>query len=150
MKVREDLFTAGFRPRLATPMLLAILGRLKDREQSSACFPKPAIAPRRLQDSAGLREEVSCGAKGTSPDERLQRPIDAYRFLEKLPLDQMAYLLAESSNSAALSKIRAYLQQVAADPDPRFPWWPMSWKRSGHAAGRQVRRDRRTGVSACS
>ena len=34
MKVREDLFTAGFRPRLATPMLLAILGRLKDREQS--------------------------------------------------------------------------------------------------------------------
>src|SRR5205809_314368 len=32
MKVREDLFTAGFRPRLASPMLLAILGRLKDRE----------------------------------------------------------------------------------------------------------------------
>ena len=32
MKVREDLFTAGFRPRLATPMLLAILGRMKDRE----------------------------------------------------------------------------------------------------------------------
>src|SRR6266852_6033908 len=32
MKVREDLFTAGFRPRLSTPMLLAILGRLKDRE----------------------------------------------------------------------------------------------------------------------
>src|SRR5215467_9676303 len=35
MKVREDLFTAGFRPRLATPMLLAILGRLKDREQAA-------------------------------------------------------------------------------------------------------------------
>ena len=34
VKVREDLFTAGFRPRLATPMLLAILGRLKDRELS--------------------------------------------------------------------------------------------------------------------
>src|SRR5246127_4222353 len=33
-KVREDLFTAGFRPRLAAPMLLAILGKLKDREQS--------------------------------------------------------------------------------------------------------------------
>src|SRR6266513_3488701 len=32
MKVREDLFTAGFRPRLAAPMLLAVLGRLKDRE----------------------------------------------------------------------------------------------------------------------
>src|ERR1700716_2797318 len=35
MKVREDLFTAGFRPRLATPMLFAIPGRLKDREQPS-------------------------------------------------------------------------------------------------------------------
>src|SRR6202158_2265677 len=35
MKVREDLFTAGFRPRLATPMLLAVLGRLKDREQAA-------------------------------------------------------------------------------------------------------------------
>src|ERR1700731_1289320 len=34
MKVREDLFTAGFRPRLGSPMLLAILGKLKDREQS--------------------------------------------------------------------------------------------------------------------
>ena len=34
MKVREDLLMAGFRPRLAAPMLLAILGRLKDREQS--------------------------------------------------------------------------------------------------------------------
>src|SRR5439155_1231288 len=32
MKVREDLFTAGFRPRLASPMLLAVLGKLKDRE----------------------------------------------------------------------------------------------------------------------
>src|SRR5260370_12776689 len=34
-KVRDDLMIAGLRPRLATPMLLAILGRLKDRELSS-------------------------------------------------------------------------------------------------------------------
>src|SRR5207237_8018142 len=34
MKVRDDMFTAGFRPRLAAPMLLAILGRLKEREQA--------------------------------------------------------------------------------------------------------------------
>src|SRR5262249_6219945 len=38
-------------------------------------------------------------------------PIDAYRFIEKLPLEQVAYLLAESSNSGALSKIRAYLNK---------------------------------------
>src|SRR5207245_1652839 len=35
MKVREDLFTAGFRPRLAAPMLLAVLGKLKDREMGN-------------------------------------------------------------------------------------------------------------------
>jgi len=37
--------------------------------------------------------------------------VDAYHFLEKFPLDQMAYLLAESNNSGALSKIRAYLNK---------------------------------------
>jgi hypothetical protein len=42
---------------------------------------------------------------------KMQAPVDAYRFLEKLPLEQMAYLLAESNNSAALSKIRAYLHK---------------------------------------
>jgi hypothetical protein len=41
----------------------------------------------------------------------MNAPVDAYRFLEKLPLDQLAFLLAESSNSAALSKIRAYLNK---------------------------------------
>jgi len=42
---------------------------------------------------------------------KMNAPIDAYHALEKLPLDQMAYLLAESNNSAALSKIRAYLNK---------------------------------------
>src|SRR6266705_2840743 len=35
LTVPADLFTAELRPRLATPMLLAILGRLKDREQAN-------------------------------------------------------------------------------------------------------------------
>ncbi len=46
MKVREDLFTAGFRPRLGTPTLLAILGRLKDREQA-AVLSKAGLSLRR-------------------------------------------------------------------------------------------------------
>jgi hypothetical protein len=41
----------------------------------------------------------------------MKAPIDAYRFLEKMPLERMAYLLAESNNSGALSKIRAYLNK---------------------------------------
>jgi tRNA nucleotidyltransferase (CCA-adding enzyme) len=109
MKAREDLFTAGFRPRLATPMLLAVLGRLKDRELHG------------VLSKAGYRsaetdvvvefEEQALEAQKELTGRKANTPIDAYRFLEKLPLDQTAYLLAESSNSAALSKIRAYLHK---------------------------------------
>jgi hypothetical protein len=41
----------------------------------------------------------------------MHAPIDAFHFVEKMALDQTAYLLAESNNSAALSKIRAYLHK---------------------------------------
>jgi tRNA nucleotidyltransferase/poly(A) polymerase len=109
MKVREDLFTAGFRPRLATPMLLAILGRLKDREQASLLSK---VGFRSAESAAVLEfEEVALEAQKELLGKKMKAPIDAYRFLEKLPLDQMAYLLAESNKSAALSKIRAYLNK---------------------------------------
>ncbi len=109
MKVREDLFTAGFRPRLATPMLLAVLGRLKDREQA-AVLSKAGYRSSESDAVLGFGEEADAAAKELS-GRKMNAPIDAYRFLEKVPLDQVAYLLAESRNSAALSKIRAYLNK---------------------------------------
>jgi tRNA nucleotidyltransferase/poly(A) polymerase len=109
MKVREDLFTAGFRPRLATPMLLAILGRLKDREQGGV-LSKAGYRSAETEGVLGFPEEALEAQKELA-GRKLNAPIDAYRFIEKLPLDQMAYLLAESRNSAALSKIRAYLNK---------------------------------------
>src|SRR2546430_1576991 len=39
------------------------------------------------------------------------RDLIEWKFLEKLPLDQIAYLMAESNKSAALSKIRAFLNK---------------------------------------
>ena len=109
MKVREDLFTAGFRPRLATPMLLAILGRLKDREQGSV-LSKAGFRSAEL-DHVLTFEEKALAAQKELVGKKLQAPIDAYHFLEKLPLEELAYLLAESGNSGALSKIRAYLHK---------------------------------------
>jgi hypothetical protein len=109
MKVREDLFTAGFRPRLATPMLLAILGRLKDREQGGV-LSKAGYRSAETDAVLGFGQEADEAAKELS-GRKLNAPIDAYRFIEKMPLDQVAYLLAESRNSAALSKIRAYLNK---------------------------------------
>src|SRR5438445_10427766 len=109
MKVREDLFTAGFRPRLATPMLLAILGRLKDREQASV-LSKAGFRAAEM-DTVLNFEEKTLAAQKELVGKKMQAPVDAYRFLEKLPLEQMAHLLAESNNSGALSKIRAYLHK---------------------------------------
>lgn len=109
VKVREDLFTAGFRPRLSTPMLLAILGRLKDREQSAVL----AKAGFRTAEAESILtfEEKALATQKAMVGKKMQAPVDAYRFLEKLPLEQVAYLLAESNNGGALSKIRAYLHK---------------------------------------
>ena len=109
MKVREDMFTAGFRPRLATPMLLAILGRLKDREQGGV-LSKAGYRSAESDTVLGFGQEADEAAKELS-GRKMNAPIDAYRFLEKMPLDEVAFLLAESRNSAALSKIRAYLNK---------------------------------------
>src|SRR5690242_6128679 len=109
MKVREDLFTAGFRPRMATPMLLAILGRLKDREQA-AVLSKAGYRSAETDLVMGFAQQADEAAKELT-GRKMNAPIDAYRFIEKMPLDQVAYLLAESRNSAALSKIRAYMNK---------------------------------------
>src|SRR6266567_1315489 len=85
MKVREDLFTAGFRPRLATPMLLAIVGRLKDREQANV-LAKAGF--RSAEADAVLSfEQQAREAQKELVGRKMNAPIDAYRFLEKLPLE---------------------------------------------------------------
>jgi tRNA nucleotidyltransferase (CCA-adding enzyme) len=109
MKVREDMFTAGFRPRLAAPMLLAILGRLKDREQSGV-LSKAGYRSAEADKVLGFEEEA-LDAQKELIGRKMNAPIDAYRFLEEMALDRTAYLLAESNNSGALSKIRAYLHK---------------------------------------
>jgi hypothetical protein len=109
MKVREDLFTAGFRPRLAAPMLLAVLGKLKDREQA-AVLSKAGYRSAEVEQALSFAEKALDSQKELV-GKKMNAPIAAYRFLEQMPVDQIAYLLAESSNSAALSKIRAYLNK---------------------------------------
>ena len=109
MKVREDLFTAGFRPRLATPMMLAVLGKMKDRELNQV-LSKAGYRSAEIDRVEGFPDEAESAQKELV-GKKLNAPIDAYKYLENLPLDQTAYLLAESRNSAALSKIKAYLNK---------------------------------------
>jgi tRNA nucleotidyltransferase (CCA-adding enzyme) len=107
--VREDLFTAGLRPRLATPMLLAILARLKDREQSGV-LSKAGYRSAESQEVLNFDKHIQTVQKELT-GKKVGTPLEAYKFLEKLPVDQIAYILAESNNSGAVSKIRAYLNK---------------------------------------
>jgi len=109
MKVREDLLSAGLRPRLQWAAASAILGRLKSRERSGALSrmgfrSADADAILGLEDAASKAQKMLSSRKTAAPG-------DAYKFLEKLPLDQMAVILAESSNSKALGKIRNYIHK---------------------------------------
>jgi tRNA nucleotidyltransferase (CCA-adding enzyme) len=109
IKVRDDLFMAGFRPRLATPMMLAILGRLKDREASHV-LSKLGFRAAEID----LIESFPDKAKEIQKDlagKKTKTPIDAYRYIERLSMEHVAYLLAESNNSAAISKLKAFLHK---------------------------------------
>ncbi|MDP9147376.1 MAG: hypothetical protein M3N22_06930 [Acidobacteriota bacterium] len=107
--VREDLFTAGLRPRLTTPMLLAIISRLKDREQTTT-LSKAGFRSAEAQEVLNFQKVVLAAQKELT-GKKLNAPLDAFRYLERLPLDQIAYIMAESNNSGAVSKIRAYLNK---------------------------------------
>jgi tRNA nucleotidyltransferase (CCA-adding enzyme) len=108
-KVRDELFMAGFRPRLATPMMLAILGRLKDRELSHL-LSKLGFRSAEIDAIEGFPEKVQETQKELT-GKKTKTPFDAFQFIEKMPLDYMAYILAESNNSGAVSKIKSYLHK---------------------------------------
>jgi tRNA nucleotidyltransferase (CCA-adding enzyme) len=109
LRARDDLAAAGIRPRLFAPVTYAALGKLKDRELSSALhrleFREREIeAVTTLEDRTQKLAAALAGRKTASPGE-------AYAFLEKTPGDLLAFLLAESSNSKAVSKVRTYLSK---------------------------------------
>jgi tRNA nucleotidyltransferase/poly(A) polymerase len=109
IKVRDDLFMAGYRPRLATPMMLAILGRLKDRELSSV-LSKLGFRSAEIETVESFPDKALAVQKELT-GKKTKTPIEAYRYIEKLPMEYVAYILAESNNSAAISKIKSFLHK---------------------------------------
>jgi tRNA nucleotidyltransferase (CCA-adding enzyme) len=109
IKVRDELFMAGFRPRLFLPMTLAILGRLKDRELSSM-LSKLGYRAAEIDAIESFPEKANEIQKELA-GKKTKTPIEAYRYIEKLPMEYVAYLLAESNNSAAVSKLKAFLHK---------------------------------------
>jgi tRNA nucleotidyltransferase (CCA-adding enzyme) len=109
IKVRDDLFMAGYRPRLATPMMLAILGRLKDRELGSV-LSKLGFRSAEIEAIESFPDKALAVQKELT-GKKTKTPIEAYRYIEKLPMEYVAYILAESNNSAAISKIKSFLHK---------------------------------------
>ena len=108
-RVREDMVSSGLRPRLFAPVTVAILGRLKDGERKSLLgrMSLPSSELRAVQDvepEALKMVKLLSGPKTTAAR-------DAYAFLEKAPLDLLAYILAESNNGKAVGKIRTYFNK---------------------------------------
>jgi tRNA nucleotidyltransferase/poly(A) polymerase len=109
LRARDDLGAAGIRPRLFAPITYMALGKLKDREISATLhrleFRQQEIeAVTSLEDRARKIIAVLAGRKTAAHSE-------AYTFLEKAPADLLAFILAESSNSKAVGKIRTYLNR---------------------------------------
>jgi tRNA nucleotidyltransferase (CCA-adding enzyme) len=108
-KVRDDMWSAGFRPRLLAPMTNAILGRLKGGERAEVLDrmdleSAEASEVNHLEAEALKLAKVLTGPKTASPR-------DAYAFLEKSSQDLLAFILAESSNAKAVAQIRNYLNK---------------------------------------
>ncbi len=113
MRVRENLMAAGLRPRLFAPATAAFLGRLKPREESAALH-RMGFRSAEIDHVLHLDVDAQKVVKILS-GRKTAAPVDALTFLEKAPLDVLAYILAESSNSKAVSKVKNFL----------FKWKPI-------------------------
>jgi tRNA nucleotidyltransferase/poly(A) polymerase len=109
LRARDQLIAEGLRPRLGAPMIAAILGKLRPREQSAA-LSKMGFRQAEMEAVLDGRHETEKAAR-LLVGSRLAAPIAALRFLEKLPLERMAVLLAEGANSRAIARIRLFLRK---------------------------------------
>jgi len=107
VRVRDEMIGAGYRPRLFAPATLALLRRLKPREQSAA-LARLELRSAEVESVLRLEAETRKIVQALT-SRKTAAPRDAYSFLEKVPLDILAYILAEVSNAKAVGKVRNYL-----------------------------------------
>jgi tRNA nucleotidyltransferase (CCA-adding enzyme) len=108
-RVRSNLYGAGLRPRLHLAVTYYTLGRLKDREASSA-----------LRNMEYRAAEMDALAKLVPETQKVLKVLkspktnaakDAYYYLAATPAEALAFIEVEMPNPRALSKIRNYLQK---------------------------------------
>jgi tRNA nucleotidyltransferase (CCA-adding enzyme) len=109
VRSRDELLSAGLRPRLTIPTAAAILGKLKSRDLSGVLHR----ARFRSNDIAAILKLEAEGKKLVRLliSRKTAVPRDAYTLLEATPLDLVGYVLAESKNTKAKAQIRNYLSK---------------------------------------
>ncbi|MGB6430348.1 MAG: hypothetical protein WBF06_07160 [Candidatus Acidiferrales bacterium] len=109
LRAREELLSAGLRPRLVVPVLRAVLGRLKDRERR-ALLVRLGFRAKVIEAVTGLEGEANKFAKLLG-SRKTAVPADAYAALVDAPEDILAFILAESNNKKAVGKIKNFLHK---------------------------------------
>ncbi len=89
--------------------MLAILGKLKDRELTNV-LSKLGFRSAEIDSIENFPERVAALEKELT-GKKTNSSIDAYHFIEKLPVENIAYILAESNKSAAVRKIKSFLHK---------------------------------------
>jgi tRNA nucleotidyltransferase (CCA-adding enzyme) len=105
----EQIAGAGLRVRLFAPVTWYLLRRLSPRERALALH-KMGLRADEVNAVAKL-EAAARDAQKALKGRQTEAPKDAYRYLEKLPRDVMAFMQAEHSNVKVNNKIRNYLHK---------------------------------------
>jgi len=107
VRSRDELLSAGLRPRLTIPTAAAILGKLKSRDLSTVLHR----AKFRASDISSILKLEGEGKKLVKIliSRKAAVPRDAYTLLEATPMEITAYVLAESKNTKAKAQIRNYI-----------------------------------------
>lgn len=108
-RAAEQLTGAGLRVRLFAPVIWYLLRRLSSRERALA-LRKMGLRADEMNAVAKL-EAATRDAQKALKGRQTEAPKDAYRYLEKMPRDLMAFAQVEHSNPRVNNKIRNYLHK---------------------------------------
>ncbi len=114
-KVREQMMGAGYReligntvePRLLSPVVFFFYKRFSPRERN-ASLSRIGFRKSELNHMAGLEKEAAAVVKLLS-GRKTARPLDAFHFMEKVPLAMLAFIQAHFKKPVVHAKIRNYL-----------------------------------------
>ncbi|HVB35442.1 MAG TPA: hypothetical protein VNJ52_13875 [Patescibacteria group bacterium] len=105
----EQMSAAGLKVRMLAPMTGYFLQGLNPRERL-LLLRKLGLRPQEVASVAKLDAAVRDAVK-TLKGRQTESPLDAYRFLDALPRDVMAFVLAEHADVRVTNKVRNYLQK---------------------------------------